>query len=62
MSLHRAGGLLLAQDRASCVVNGMPSAAYALQAIDYVVSPEDIAEVVLHVAAQQNFKSEKNYG
>jgi two-component system chemotaxis response regulator CheB len=34
---------VIAQDGASCVVNGMPGAAVAAGVVDAVLSPEDIA-------------------
>jgi two-component system, chemotaxis family, protein-glutamate methylesterase/glutaminase len=43
LDLHRAGGLVLAQDEASCVVPGMPAAAVAAGAVDEVVSLDRLA-------------------
>jgi len=42
-ALRRAGGLVLAQDAASCVVNGMPAAAAALGIVDRTIDLADIA-------------------
>ena len=41
--LHRAGGWTIAQDEPSCVVYGMPREAVARNAVDQVLSPEQIA-------------------
>jgi two-component system chemotaxis response regulator CheB len=41
--LHRAGGRVLAQDEASCVVPGMPAAAAAAGAVDEVVPLDRMA-------------------
>jgi len=43
VALHQAGGLVLAQDAASCVVNGMPGSAAALGIVDRTVELADIA-------------------
>jgi two-component system chemotaxis response regulator CheB len=42
-ALHEAGGLVLAQDAASCVVYGMPAAAAALGIVDRTLDLADIA-------------------
>ncbi len=41
-ALHKAGGLTIAQDEASCVVYGMPKEAVQRQAVDAVLSLEEI--------------------
>lgn len=41
--LHQAGGLTLAQDEQSCVVYGMPHEAVARNAVDHVLSLDQIA-------------------
>ena len=43
VDLHRAGGRVLAQDEASCVVPGMPAAAVAVGAVDEVVPLDRMA-------------------
>jgi two-component system, chemotaxis family, protein-glutamate methylesterase/glutaminase len=43
LDLHRAGGRVLAQDEASCVVPGMPAAAIAAGAVDEVVPLDQLA-------------------
>jgi two-component system chemotaxis response regulator CheB len=43
LALRRAGGTVLAQDEASCVVPGMPAAAIAAGAVDEVVPLENLA-------------------
>jgi len=43
VELRRAGGRVLAQDEASCVVPGMPAAAVAAGAVDEVVPLERMA-------------------
>jgi two-component system chemotaxis response regulator CheB len=46
-AIKEAGGVTLAQDEASCVVFGMPSAAIAVGAIDEVLSLDLIADRIL---------------
>jgi two-component system, chemotaxis family, protein-glutamate methylesterase/glutaminase len=43
LELRRAGGRVLAQDEASCVVPGMPAAAVAAGAVDEVVPLDQLA-------------------
>jgi two-component system chemotaxis response regulator CheB len=43
LALRRAGGKVLAQDEASCVVTGMPAAAVAAGAVDQVVALDELA-------------------
>jgi two-component system, chemotaxis family, protein-glutamate methylesterase/glutaminase len=43
LELRRAGGTVLAQDEASCVVHGMPAAAIAAGAVDQVVPLDELA-------------------
>jgi two-component system, chemotaxis family, protein-glutamate methylesterase/glutaminase len=43
LQLRRAGGTVLAQDEASCVVPGMPAAAVAAEAVDEVVPLDRLA-------------------
>jgi two-component system chemotaxis response regulator CheB len=42
-AIHAAGGKTLAQDRASCVIWGMPRAATEAGAVDETISLDDIA-------------------
>jgi two-component system, chemotaxis family, protein-glutamate methylesterase/glutaminase len=46
VAVKRAGGRVIAQDRASCVAFGMPAAAIATGAVDFVLAPEKIADVL----------------
>ena len=46
-AMKKAGAYTIAQDEASCVVFGMPSAAIKRGAIDVVASPDDIPVLVL---------------
>jgi len=48
-ALHRAGGLTLAQDEASCVVFGMPLEAVRRNAVDRVLDPSQIALTLSHL-------------
>jgi two-component system, chemotaxis family, protein-glutamate methylesterase/glutaminase len=48
LELRRAGGTVLAQDEASCVVGGMPGAAVAAGAVDQVVR---LGELAARIAA-----------
>jgi two-component system, chemotaxis family, protein-glutamate methylesterase/glutaminase len=48
LELRRAGGTVLAQDEASCVVPGMPAAAVAAGAVDQVVP---LGELAARIAA-----------
>ncbi len=50
--LHKAGGLTVAQNEASCVVFGMPQEAIARKAVDRVLSPEQIVLALGEVALQ----------
>jgi two-component system chemotaxis response regulator CheB len=44
--LREAGGYILAQDEASCVIFGMPKAAIDRGIVDRVLSPDDIAKTL----------------
>jgi two-component system chemotaxis response regulator CheB len=55
--LHRAGGLTVAQDEASCVVYGMPQEAVRRKAVDRVLSPPQIAMTLGQLAKQKGSKS-----
>jgi two-component system, chemotaxis family, protein-glutamate methylesterase/glutaminase len=48
LEMRRAGGTVLAQDEASCVVAGMPGAAVAVGAVDQVVP---LGELAARIAA-----------
>jgi two-component system chemotaxis response regulator CheB len=47
MAIHAAGGEALAQDAASCVVDGMPQRARETGVVDYVGTPGQIARRLL---------------
>ncbi len=49
LSVLRAGGITIAQDENSSVVFGMPKAAIEIGAAKYVLSPEEIAKVLLQL-------------
>ncbi len=58
--LRRSGGLVLAQDRASCIVYGMPGAAVERNAVDAILSVEEIASALgaltkFHTPMRSNF-------
>ncbi len=46
LALHNAGWYTLAQSKETCVVYGMPKAAIELNAVDWVGSPETIADQI----------------
>jgi two-component system chemotaxis response regulator CheB len=50
VALHQAGALTLAQDQASCVVYGMPHEAVLRNAVDAVLSLDDIAATLCQLA------------
>ncbi|MGB0663807.1 MAG: protein-glutamate methylesterase/protein-glutamine glutaminase [Pontibacterium sp.] len=51
LELQRTGALTIGQDEATCVVYGMPKAAYDLGGVDKVVGLSQVADVVLrHLA------------
>jgi two-component system chemotaxis response regulator CheB len=52
-ALHQAGGLTLAQNEQSCVVYGMPREAVIRNAVDRVLSPEQITLTLNRLAQQQ---------
>ncbi len=57
--LRQIGGLTLAQDEESCIVYGMPREAVLRNAVDQVLTPQEISRVFEHVArenAQANLK------
>ncbi|MBI4791301.1 MAG: chemotaxis-specific protein-glutamate methyltransferase CheB [Deltaproteobacteria bacterium] len=45
-TMQKRGGLTIAQDEASAVVNGMPGEAVKLQAANHVLPPEEIARLL----------------
>lgn len=53
VALHRAGGLTVAQDEASCVVYGMPREAIMRHAADQILSLDQIATALDQLAHQQ---------
>jgi two-component system chemotaxis response regulator CheB len=48
-NLRRAGGRVIAQNEASCVVYGMPKAAIERNLADHVLAPDKIASVLNHL-------------
>jgi trans-aconitate methyltransferase len=52
LELRRAGGTVLAQDEASCVVAGMPGAAVAAGAVDQVVPLDELAARIAAAGAR----------
>ncbi|MCA1809065.1 MAG: chemotaxis response regulator protein-glutamate methylesterase [Kiritimatiellia bacterium] len=54
LALRRAGWRTIAQDRASCVVYGMPRAAAELQAAEMILPLDAIAESLLSTPARGN--------
>lgn len=56
--LHYSGGLVLAQDEASCVVYGMPREAVARNAVDQVLPPDQIGAALLNMAFGEGWRSE----
>ncbi len=57
-ALHRAGGLTLAQDEASCVVYGMPGEAVARNVVERVLPLDQIAWTLNRLAAVQRQRKE----
>ncbi len=49
MSIKEAGGYVLAQNRETCVVYGMPGYAVSSGVVDEVLSPEDISERIVRI-------------
>ncbi len=47
--LKEAGSITIAQDKESSIVHGMPGAAIKLNAVDYIMNPMEIAEVLQNV-------------
>jgi len=47
------GAVTIAQDRESSVVNGMPGAAVACQAVTHVLTPEEIAETLIRIIEER---------
>ena len=54
--LHDMGGLTVAQDEKSCTVYGMPREAVARRAVDRVLTPDQIAQVLGQLAHCQEEK------
>lgn len=46
LEMHKAGGVTVVQDKASCVVFGMPGEAVRLGAADHVLAPAAIAQLI----------------
>ena len=51
--LREKGAVTIAQDKESSIVHGMPGEAIKLNAATYVLSPEEIAEMLISAANQQ---------
>lgn len=49
LAIARAGGMTIAQDEPSSIVFGMPKAAIELGAARYILSPDDILEILLQI-------------
>jgi len=54
--LHRAGGLVIAQDQESCVVFGMPKAAIDLGVVDHVLLPDEISAMLVQIDQRNRSK------
>lgn len=52
-TLHRMGGMVIAQDEQSCVVYGMPREAITRNVVDHVMSLDQIASTLGQLAQQQ---------
>jgi len=61
-AIKAAGGVTLAQDEASCVVFGMPSAAIAVGAVDEVLSLDLIAERLLTLTGYKPQVKDRDHG
>ena len=48
-AIHKAGGMTLAQDEASCVVYGMPKAAIELGAARHIVPLQRMAKTITNL-------------
>jgi two-component system chemotaxis response regulator CheB len=46
VKLHRAGGVTVAQDEATCVAFGMPREAIRQNCVDHVLAPDEIAKLI----------------
>jgi len=57
-ALHRAGGLTIAQNEQSCVVYGMPREAINHNAVDRVLSLDQIGSVLDQLARSQGIKGD----
>lgn len=56
LKIRRAGGATFAQDKASCVIFGMPKEAIRLDAVDEVVSLDDMPEALTNAVARVSRK------
>ncbi len=59
-AIHDAGGVVIAQDEASSVIWGMPGAAVALQAADYVTPLSDIPQQLFQILDKMAEKKDKS--
>ena len=58
-SIKKAGGVAVVQDPDDALVPGMPESAIATTAVDYVVSMEQIPELLGHLASEQVKEGER---
>ena len=58
-AIHEAGGLTIAQDEQSCVVYGMPHAAVVRNAIDRVLTPDQIAKALGQLMYHQESRGDQ---
>lgn len=52
IKLHKSGGFVIAQDESSCIVYGMPKEAVIQNAVDEVLSLEQIAQILVKIASR----------
>jgi two-component system chemotaxis response regulator CheB len=52
-AMHRAGGITIAQDEASCVVFGMPQEAIKRNVVDKILPPLEIADAIRSLALKR---------
>lgn len=56
LAMKKAGSVTIGQDETSCVVYGMPKAAHALGAVDWVVELAKIPETMMNRLAKRNHR------
>ncbi len=52
--LKNAGGMVIAQDKTSSVIHGMPGAAITLGIVDAVLCPEEIAATLIGLKLEKS--------